>query len=650
MVKSANEIWNALMNQQQFKLNYDRYNHSLNDALVRLEEQPQDIQGRSKEIEMLYAILERPVTPVALLLGQAGVGKTAVVEQLGKELNSGDYDTDLNYEYVMISLRLGELSALGPSRLQSELSNLLSNIKKIETAAQEVLHDKNIRFVLFIDEVHMLVTIFGPGTKIGGDVFKDLLARSPIRIIAATTKREYDSTIAVDQPLKERFKQLEMTELSPDIVLKVCQNWWKKIAMKNGVTLPEIDESIIRRVIRANALYRSESAEPRKSLDILEDFYSYCVRKKKPVTNKIVDQIFKERYEIILKFDFDPKDVENELARRIKGQPYALYTLNRAVRAMKFQLNDRLNQPRLTMLFTGPTGSGKSESTKVLAETLYPEQPVLLNINMPDYKTAAMEPDFRKRLGEFVRHTPNAIVLLDEFEKAHSSILDSMLAILDEGIVTFDVENREGAKETDKTSLRNTIIIATTNAGQEVFNNDAKFSTRTMRNDDSSMNDDTKSEVDQLTRALIPFLQSAGFKPELLGRFKRIIPYRGLANSTFLDIAQNDLDELSEKLETIKGIKLEFNPPQNWPHLYHSYSTDIAAYVAFILAKANDPTQGGARSIRREIDSTIYDSVVESILAHPSSTRFKVQPSYDSRVYSQSAGFNDGGVIVEALN
>ena len=202
--------------QAKFMDVFDKYNASIGNALGILEEQPQDIQGRDKEIKMLYRILERPKTPIALLVGHAGVGKTALVEEFAKQLNSGTYDTRLNYNYMLLALRLGNLASIGVSKLQSTLATLLDTLKKFEGAAQKALNDPNIRIVLFIDEVHMMVTIFGPGTKIGGDVMKDVLARSPLRVICATTRREYDSTIAVDKPFAERFKQIEMNELSKE--------------------------------------------------------------------------------------------------------------------------------------------------------------------------------------------------------------------------------------------------------------------------------------------------------------------------------------------------------------------------------------------------------------------------------------------------
>ena len=639
--------WNVLQSrstpqQSKFMDVFDKYNASIGNALGILEEQPQDIQGRDKEIKMLYRILERPKTPIALLVGHAGVGKTALVEEFAKQLNSGTYDTRLNYNYMLLALRLGNLASIGVSKLQSTLATLLDTLKKFEGAAQTALNDPNIRIVLFIDEVHMMVTIFGPGTKIGGDVMKDVLARSPLRVICATTRREYDSTIAVDKPFAERFKQIEMNELSKKIVADICANWWQKVAPD----LPLIRSDLVERIIDANAVYRSDSAEPRKTLDILEDLVSYSRITGLQPDDHVVNDIFKDRYSINLSFAVSADEVADEIDRRIKGQPYARYALRRAFRAMVYQLDPNSNRPLGTYLFTGPTGVGKSETTKAIAASLYPGEKVLLNINMPDYKTPDHEPGFRKRLGEAVRHTPNSIVLFDELEKAHETVLDSLLAILDEGVVTFEMENREGNVEVNQVSLRNTIVVATTNAGSEIFNNDAKYSQRDVGSSALLNN----AEIQRLQQALRPYLIASGFKPELLGRFNRIIPYRGLSEGELLQIAEAKINNLIKSFKNLRDIDLELSEPRQWPaDLYNYFTTDVALDITFIRARADDPSSGGARSIQREIDDNLRDEIVDAIIDNPNCRRFRLDVSRDSKIYNTSADRSVKGVQVHAI-
>ena len=639
--------WKALKardteKKDKFMALFDQYNATIGNALGILEEQPQDIQGRDKEIKMLYRILERPKTPIALLVGPAGVGKTALVEEFAKQLNSGSYDTKLNYNYMLLSLRLGNLASIGVSKLQSALSKLLENLKDFETLAQAALNDPNLRIVLFIDEVHMMVTIFGPGTKIGGDVMKDILARSPVRVICATTRREYDSTIAVDQPFAQRFKQIEMNELSKPIVRQICKNWWKKVAPD----LEEPPETMINRIIDANEVYRSDSAEPRKTIDILEDLVSYSRITGEQADEHVVNQIFKERYSINLKFSVDADSVADEIDKNIKGQPFARYTLRRALRAMVYDIDQNSNRPLGTFLFTGPTGVGKSETTKVLARALYPGENVLQNINMPDYKTPEHEPGFRKRLGEAVRHVPNSVILFDELEKADESILDSLLAILDEGIVTFETMNREGNLEVNHVSLRNTIIIATTNAGHEIFDNDAKFSQR----DSDTEEEVNRSEITRLQQALRSHLITAGFKPELLGRFKRRVPYRSLSEAELLEIAETKINNLVNTYRDLKDIELIIDPPRQWPEdTYNYFTTDVALDITFIRARASDANGGGARRINDEIEENLKDELIEAIVDNPECKKFYITVSKDSKIYDSSVDSSVKGVHVHAI-
>lgn len=659
MSSTTRTLWDRLTDEstdagKHFMPHYNELNNKLGNALGRLEEQPQDIQGRDHEIRLLHAILERPKTPIALLLGQAGVGKTALAEEFAKQLNQGKLDTHTDYQYLLVALRLGTLASLGHNQLQTRLSTLLLDFEELERQAQQATGEDNIRVVLFMDEVHMLVTMFGAGTKVGGDVMKDVLARAPIRVIAATTRREYDSTIAVDKPLSERFKQIEMDELPADIVVDIVQNWWEKVAPD----CPELEESLIRKIIEANAMYRSDSAEPRKSLDIVEDLVSYCRRTGNKPNADVVDDVFKRRYSISLKFDVDADSVYEEISRRVKGQPHALYELRRLLRSIVFQLDPTSNKPIMTALFTGSTGTGKTETTKAIAHALYPDEPVLLNINMPDYKNASDEGRFRKRLGEFVRHTPNAVVLLDELEKAADELKDALLVILDEGLVTFETVNREGAVESNTVSLRNTVIICTTNAGAEVFDNDNRYSQRTIagEGDGTSVQ---RAEIDTLMKSLRAHLINTGiFKPEMLGRFNRLIPYRALSEGTLLNIAEIKLQQLYDKFYKMHGIEIVTKGAVQWPENAYDYTaTELAMFITFFRAKANESNSGGARSIQREIESTVSSDIIDTVIEQPGHKKFLVEMSTDSPVYiangkpviNHGVASTQGGVKVHAI-
>lgn len=623
---------------------FNKYNSMCGNAFVRLKEQKHDIQGRDKESAMLVRIMERPLTPIASLIGPAGVGKSALVEDFVKRVGRGEIQSLPGREYFVVSLRIGNLKTLGNDKLQAVMSNMLDEMAKLEKIAQEVLQNKKIRLILFIDEFHMLVTIFGPGTKIGGDLMKDVLARASVKVITATTRKEFDSTIAVDEPFKERFKEIELNELPTHVVLDICKNWWQS----NVPKLPMPNDQLIMKVLNANKAFRAQQAEPRKSLDIMEDLVASMLVTQRPVTEDVIDEIFKDRFHINLNLDFDADGIFANVKKRVKGQALALYELQRALRAVAFQLDKNPNKPIMTLLLTGSTGTGKTETTKAICETLYPGENVLQNFNMPDYKLESAEPAFRKKLGETVRHQPNSVILLDEFEKGSDAIKDSMLAILDEGIVNFEVENREGQVEIHKVSLRNTIVIATTNAGHEVFQNMAEFA---QDNDGFSLSNTAKSQYEQLRNSLNNHLKMVGFKPEMLGRFDRIIPYRNLTENVMIEICDAIIDNYFDKLLKLKGIKIERAPKvEAVINNKRELVNDLSAFITKIRARSEDSTAGGARQLKRAIKTDIEDPIIDTVLDNPGKKHFRVYVSKQSRLFDPGASDTKGGIVIDVLD
>lgn len=637
-------VWKRLEKQPRFMNAFNKYNSMCGNAFVRLKEQKHDIQGRDKESAMLVRIMERPLTPIASLIGPAGVGKSALVEDFVKRVGRGEIQSLPGREYFVVSLRIGNLKTLGNDKLQAVMSNMLDEMAKLEKIAQEVLQNKKIRLILFIDEFHMLVTIFGPGTKIGGDLMKDVLARASVKVITATTRKEFDSTIAVDEPFKERFKEIELNELPTHVVLDICKNWWQS----NVPKLPMPNDQLIMKVLNANKAFRAQQAEPRKSLDIMEDLVASMRVTQRPVTEDVIDEIFKDRFHINLNLDFDADGIFANVKKRVKGQALALYELQRALRAVAFQLDKNPNKPIMTLLLTGSTGVGKTETTKAICETLYPGENVLQNFNMPDYKLESAEPAFRKKLGETVRHQPNSVILLDEFEKGSDAIKDSMLAILDEGIVNFEVENREGQVEIHKVSLRNTIVIATTNAGHEVFQNMAEFA---QDNDGFSLSNTAKSQYEQLRNSLNNHLKMVGFKPEMLGRFDRIIPYRNLTENVMIEICDAIIDNYFDKLLKLKGIKIERVPKvEAVINNKRELVNDLSAFITKIRARPEDSTAGGARQLKRAIKTDIEDPIIDTVLDNPGKKHFRVYVSKQSRLFDPGASDTKGGIVIDVLD
>ena len=657
LIDTSDKANNKPGRQLTFQDMFNQYNAKLNTALGQLPPRTHPIQGRDSSIQRLYKVIERPDTPVAMILGQAGVGKTALVEELVRQLNEEEITTQLEYKYLLLNLKIPQLSSLGNNNMQSVISKMLDNIYQLEKAAQVALNDNRIRLILFIDEVHELVTIFGPGTKIGGDLMKESLARSPIRIITATTHREYDTTILVDQPFAERFKNIELGKLSNDIVLDVAKSWWRS----RFSDLPEPDEPLLKELISANAAYRSDSAEPRRSLDIMEDFVSHSRRTGEKATREVLVDIFKERYSIRLDFSIDPHYIFENLANNIIGQPFALYAWRRLLINMMTLKKKNQNRPILTVLLSGPTGVGKTQSIKEVAKRIHGHKIQIKIINMTRYKTSESESYFRQDIGRYVKHHPDAVILLDEFGKSHDDIKDSMLHILDEGLVEYDAINREGSREVMEASLRNSIIAATTNEGADIFENRQKFAAVSAAEEDNDTFDPSgelsvlqKSESQNLLTSLRNNLIDSGeFKPEMLNRFDKIIPYRGLSESSFLTIAQDAINSTVKDIEDEHDLTIVMNEPMEWDkERYDTIATDLALYIANVKGKDDSTNSGGARSILKAVDESVNEELSDAILRSMQTghKRFKLEVTKDSSIFVEGGDQNRGGIIAYEID
>lgn len=625
IIKPSNErdtnFLKVLLKHQEFKAQYEQMMNSLGQSLIVLEEADSPILDREKEMKQMIFKMNRPKNRVVLLLGQAGLGKTALVEEFIRVENEKWQKGKTKDKHIVFSLELGKMAADGIDKLKVRLEGLIPRLKEIEQQAQKI--DPNIKFTLFIDEVHTIITIFGVGTKIGGDLLKRTLARAPITVIAATTNKEYDNTIATDEPLARRFKPIQMKEVSPETVMKIAKSWWSQF------DFPIPSDDVLERVIRANALYRQEFAEPAKTLDILEDFIAHLKLNGGSITMDVVNQIFYDSYSINLSLDFDYQQIYRAIRKGIIGQPFAMESLRKMIQSLSMRLDPMSKKPLATVLMAGVSGTGKSETVKQLAAALYPTENVMLKINMPDYSTKQSEGAFRKRLGLFVRRMPNALILFDEFEKAHQNVQDAFLAILDDGEVSFEQVTREGDKETVTVSLKNTIVFATTNAGAKVFKNDAKYMSSTLA--DSFV-------TNELIATLKNHLLAMGWRPEMINRFSRILPYRDLTNDNYIEIAQAKLEKLFKDIYYFRGVVFNAMKPVEWwkdfNPTYHHVANDITLFTVRSKRNAN-PSLGGARVIENCLGESgeLFDTIIDTMLEYPDCKEFHVSVSKDAKIW-----------------
>lgn len=343
-----------MTNEARLKQVFDDTNEKLGGALRPLKSNSKVI-GRDKELKELNYIMNRRDTPVALLLAPAGAGKTALV---GAMINQREQFFHKHVE--VFELKIGLMASEGQQVLMTRMNTLLDNLKLYQDEMQKI--HPNGEVILFIDEVHTIVTIFGVGTKIGGDLLKDSLARAEefIKVIAATTNDEFDRYIASDKPLARRFKPISLQEVDRNVTFDILRGWLKSKSVKGEDLNTIVDDETLKYIITNNAAYRPDQHEPAKSIDTLATIHSMHIVDGDPIDKKLVEKAFRTQYDVRLDFSVDAERVFNHIASRVKGQPLALWNMKTMVRNLSFDLEPNTDTPRATALFPGTTGTGKS--------------------------------------------------------------------------------------------------------------------------------------------------------------------------------------------------------------------------------------------------------------------------------------------------
>ena len=602
--------------------------------------------GREKEIERVIQILSRRTKNNPCLIGEPGVGKTAVAEGLALKIAEGEVP-ELLRDKRIFSLDLTGMIAGTKYRGDFE--------ERIKNAIDEVKNSKDI--ILFIDELH---TIVGAGSSEGStdaaNILKPSLARGDFQIIGATTLNEYRKHIEKDAALERRFQPVMVGEPSPEESITILEGLRDKYeahhkvkitdeAIKAAVTLgsryiadrylPDkaidlIDEAASRVRLRAytapddlketeNEITAQESelesavnaqefercAKIRDKIKTLKEKLDNIRREWKEKTSSVsgevteediadivsawtgvpVVQLTQEESERLLK-------LESILHRRVIGQDEAVTSVAKAIRRGRVGLKDP-KRPTGSFIFLGPTGVGKTELTKALAQTMFGTEDAMIRLDMSEYmekhtvaKLIGSPPgyvgyDDGGQLTEKIRRKPYSVVLFDEIEKAHPDVFNMLLQILEDGRLT-DSQGRT-------VDFKNTVIIMTSNIGAQLITEANKRNTMGFANSDDAKKDEDIKEI------VLGELKKV-FKPEFINRVDDIIVFNKLKHDDIKKIAENMLDTLAQRLRDM-DITIEFTEA----------AKDKLADEGF------DDTYG-ARPLRRTIRSKIEDAVSEKIL------------------------------------
>lgn len=586
----------------------DKYGRNLTKEA--LENKVDDVIGREKEIERLIQILNRKTKNNPILIGDPGVGKTAIIEGLAKVISK---DQVYLKDKIIYTLEISSLIAGTKYRGEFE-----DRLKKV---IDEVYKMKNV--ILFIDEVHMIVGAGSTGESIldVSNILKPMLARGEVQIIGATTFDEYRKYIEKDKALERRFQPIMVNEPTKEDCIKILEGIKNKYEIHHNVKIT--DEAIIE-AVNLSDRYINDRFLPDKAIDLIDEacskvkvkktyykssnvncikyqngFYSNKFSMKKDIIKNFIDK--NDICDVIEIWTGIPvkkiKDEENEklinlekiLHKRVVGQDDAINSISKAIKRARVGLKDP-KRPISSFLFLGPTGVGKTELSKALAEFQFDDENKLIRFDMSEYmekhsvsKLIGSPPgyvgfDEAGQLTEIVRKNPYSVILFDEIEKAHIDIFNIFLQILDDGRLT-DSKGRT-------VDFRNTIIIMTSNIGANKVQKERVlgFGNNNKKTDYDIMKDNMMNELKK------------NFKIEFINRIDDIIVFHKLDKCHIKEIVKIIASDLIKRLKLL-GIDME-----------------LSEEVLDFISSVGFDEEMGARPLKRAIQKEIEDKISDCLL------------------------------------
>ena len=602
--------------------------------------------GRTEEINRIIRTISRRTKNNPCLVGEPGVGKTAIVEGLAQRIVSGDVPKTIRSKRLLTL----DLSAMvAGSKYRGEFE------ERIKKVIAEVIEAGNI--ILFLDEIHTLIGAGGSeGSIDASNILKPSLARGEIQLIGATTHDEYRKYVTKDAALERRFQPIDVPEPDEATAIEIIKGIKHKYEEHHGVT---ITDDAVEACVTLSARYISDRYLPDKAIDLMDEAASGIRLFDKDKSAKELEELdlkllsyeeemlealkagdvtrVKELKDLQKKLEKSraskvkkaesstrgsryvvTKDtialvvgewtkipvsklnetegakllkLEKELQKRVVGQETAVSAVARAVKRGRVGLKEK-NRPIGSFLFLGPTGVGKTELSKALAEALFGSEDALIRIDMSEYmekhtvsKMIGSPPgyvgfDEGGQLSEKVRRNPYSVVLFDEIEKAHPDVFNILLQVLDDGHIT-DSTGR-------KVSFKNCVIIMTSNAGANRIVDPKKLGFAAV--------EDEKTDYDKMKSGVMDEIKLI-FKPEFINRIDEIVVFRMLNESDMMKIATILTGSLVKRAKEYMGIDLTI--------------TDAAKKL---LVKKGSDKKFGARPLKRAIQTELEDILSEEIL------------------------------------
>ncbi|MCR5145773.1 MAG: ATP-dependent Clp protease ATP-binding subunit [Clostridia bacterium] len=605
--------------------------------------------GRKDEIERVIQILSRRTKNNPCLIGEPGVGKTAVIEGLAEKIVLNDVPELLrNKRLVTIDITSMIAGAKYRGDFEERIKKCLNEVKKVGDV------------ILFIDEIH---TIVGAGAAEGAvdaaNILKPLLARGEIQLIGATTISEYRKYIEKDAALERRFSPVNVSEPTQEDTIKILKGIRDKYEAHHNV---KITDEAIDTAVKLSVRYINDRYLPDKAIDLIDEASSklkmktYTRPEKLKEQEELIAQIEKEKEEAILVQDFEKaanlrdeeialkekldkdnkrwenktsrnvtilneediaevisnwtnipvkkltqdendklKSLEDVLHKRVVGQDEAVEAVAKAIRRGRVGLKDP-SRPIGSFLFLGPTGVGKTELSKALAESLFGNEDSMIRIDMSEFmeshsvsKLIGSPPgyvgfDEGGQLTEKIRRKPYSVVLFDEIEKAHPDVMNMLLQILEDGRLT-DSQGRT-------VNFKNTVVIMTSNIGARLIT-DRKMLGFSINADDKK--EEEKKQYESTKKDVIAELKKE-FKPEFINRIDEIIVFHKLAEADIMKIIGIMLNQVEKRLKD------------------NNLNVEIDDSVKKLIFEKGFDKNYGARPLRRAIQTYVEDEISEAIL------------------------------------
>ena len=605
------------------------------------------IIGRKKEVQRLITVLLRRNKSNPILIGEAGVGKTAVVELLAQKIIAGDVPPQLIGKKIYEIDLAGMLSG---TKFRGEFEQRLKNVIKALENHQEI--------IAFIDEIHLLAgTGSAEGAMDAANILKPALARGKIKLIGATTFDEFKKTIEKDSALDRRFQSIIVEEPSDNEALEILRGIYNNYEKYHGV---KISDEVLKEAVFMSSRYIFERKMPDKAIDILDEASALLASEKtaKPsrinelnteiesLNNKQLDAVNNEDYEraalyktrisqltkklkeeeslvksqqiLDLTTDYIARAVslktgipveklnknelkilqnlEDHLSKKVIGQKEAVEKVSRAVRRNKSGISDS-KKPIGSFIFLGPTGVGKTELARKLASEVFGSSKSLIKIDMSEFsekhKTSQLLGAPAGYVGyedggtltEKIRRQPYSVVLFDEIEKAHPDTFNLLLQLLEEGELT-DSKGR-------KVSFKNTIIILTSNLGANEMMKESSLGFEVQKQNDDNLELVHKRNEKHTRKALEKMM-----RPELINRFDGIITFRALTREEIGRIFDLQIELLNNRLIR-QGLTIK-----------------VRKSAKDLLIEKGYDKKNGARPLKRVIEDLLEYEIAEKILCN----------------------------------